>query len=56
MTSRNRVELAVVISNIHTWATLEDRDTISGLSDKQSKEAVAHLKKFWEIVERRRSR
>lgn len=56
MTSRGRVELALVISTLNNWATDESRDTISALSEKQAKEAADHIKKVWTIIERRAAR
>lgn len=54
MTSRGRVELALVINTLHNWATDENRDTISALSEKQAKEAADYLKGAWLIIERRK--
>lgn len=54
--TRSRVELAFAISTINNWANMPDRDTISGLTEKQAAEAVRKLKEFWEVVDRRAKR
>ncbi len=50
---RDHVELSHQVTVLYNWAMNPDRDTISALSNKQAKEAVAHLKELWPILERR---
>ena len=52
---RSKVELMHQISVLYNWATTPDRDTISGLSDKQASQACEKLRELWTIVERRSS-
>ena len=51
--SRNRVELMHQVSVLYNWA-IDERDTISALSEKTARKAVIYLAGFWPLVERRR--
>lgn len=51
--TRNRVELSHRLTILHNWAFDPERDTISGLTEKQAAEVIRLINEAWMVIDRR---
>lgn len=51
-----KIEFSHKLTVLNGWATNPNKDTISALSEKQAREAVAKIKELWSVLDRRAKR